>query len=98
VALASLEGEEILIQLAERFDVHRNQITRSRSLLERAAEAFCSGNLGKPKGLSLNEMHAKIGPGCDKARRPPEIFGANRIAHFFMAFQKRIRVPICQLI
>jgi transposase len=62
VALASLEGEEILTQLAERFDVHPNQITQSRSLLEGVAEVFCSGKLGKPEGLSLNEMHAKIGP------------------------------------
>jgi transposase-like protein len=39
VAPASLEGDEILTQLAERFDVHPNRITQSRSLVEGVAEA-----------------------------------------------------------
>jgi transposase len=62
VALASLKGEETLAQLAERFDVHPNQITQWRSqLLEGAAEVFSSGTAPKQEGPSLKELHAKIG-------------------------------------
>jgi transposase-like protein len=62
VALAALKGEETLAQLAERFDLHANQITQWRSqLLEGASEVFSSGNSVKPEGPSLKELHAKIG-------------------------------------
>jgi len=45
VAPTAQKGEETLAQLAERFDVHSNQITQWRSqLLEGAAEVFSSGN------------------------------------------------------
>ena len=53
VALAALKGDETLAELAERFDLHPNQITQWRSqLLEGATEVFSSG--APPK-------HAKIG-------------------------------------
>jgi transposase-like protein len=62
VALAALRGEETLSQLAERFDVHPNQITQWRSqLLEGAADVFGSSNPPKQEGPSLKELHAKIG-------------------------------------
>ncbi len=62
VALAALKGEETLAQLAERFDLHPNQITQWRSqLLEGAAEVFGPGNPAKQEGPSLKELHAKIG-------------------------------------
>lgn len=41
VAVAALKGDQTLVQLAERFDVHPNQVTHWKSqLLERAAEVF----------------------------------------------------------
>ncbi len=52
VALAALKGEETLAQLAERFDLHPNQITQWRSqLLEGATEVFSSGAPPKQEGL-----------------------------------------------
>jgi len=60
VALAALKGEETLAQLAERFDVHPNQITQRRAqLLEGKTEVFSSGNPPKQEGASLKELHAK---------------------------------------
>ena len=51
-----------MAQLAERFDVHLNQITQWESqLLERAAEVFSSGVPPSAEGPSLKELQAKIG-------------------------------------
>ena len=62
VALAALKGDETLAQLAERFDLHPNQITQWRSqLLEGSTEVFSSGAPPKQEGPSLKELHAKIG-------------------------------------
>jgi transposase len=62
VALAALKGEETLAQLAERFDVHANQIAQWRPrLLAGAAEVFSSGSPRPQAGPSLKELHAKIG-------------------------------------
>ena len=41
VALAAIQGEKTLSELAQQFDVHPNQITQWKvQLLERAGEAF----------------------------------------------------------
>jgi transposase len=62
VAVAALKGEETLAQLAERSDVHPNQITQWRAqLLEGATDVFSSGNPPKQERANLKELHAKIG-------------------------------------
>ena len=67
VALAAVKGEATLAELAElaeRFDVHPNQITQWKSqLLERAAEVFAAGaeRGSDSEGVPLKDLHAKIG-------------------------------------
>ena len=61
VAVEALKGEQTVIQLAERFDVHPTQVTQWRAqLLERAAESFGS-NSEKGSLPDIKELHAKIG-------------------------------------
>lgn len=62
VALAAIKGEETLAQLAERFDVHPNQIGQWRAqLLGRAAEVFASGAPRGADGPNVKDLQAKIG-------------------------------------
>ena len=63
VALAAVKGEATLGQLAERFDVHPNQITQWKSqLLERAAEVFAAGVERGPDAETVPpKVHPKIG-------------------------------------
>ena len=60
VALEALKGDQTLVELSERFQVHPNQIAEwKKALLERASEIF---DKGKPsREPDVKELHAKIG-------------------------------------
>ncbi len=61
VALEAIKGERTLIELAEQFQVHPNQITKwKKQLLERADEVFAKEKRTED-GPSTKELHAKIG-------------------------------------
>lgn len=61
VALAAIKGEQTLVELSERFQIHPNQITEwKKQLLERAEEVFEKGKKTE-EGPSIKELHAKIG-------------------------------------
>ena len=63
VALAAIKGEMTLSQLAKHFDVHPNQITTWKSLLqEGAADVFGGGGGGSTQpAVDVKSLHAKIG-------------------------------------
>ena len=64
VALAAVKGEATLAELAERFDVHPNQVTQWKSqLLDRAEQVFTAGSERSTgtEPVPLKELHAKIG-------------------------------------
>jgi transposase len=64
VALAAVKGEKTLLELAQQFDVHANQITQWKSqLLEGAAGVFGGEAKTGPAeaAVDLKSLHAKIG-------------------------------------
>lgn len=62
VALEAIKGEEPVIEIAERFDVHPNVITKwKRQLLEGAPEVFGASEADKPDAPDVAKLHAKIG-------------------------------------
>jgi transposase len=62
VALAALAGDKTLAELAQRYEVHPNQITEwKRQLNERAAEVFGGGGASAAPPVDLKVLHAKIG-------------------------------------
>jgi transposase len=61
VALEAIKGEQTLMDLAERFQVHPNQITEwKKHLLEKASEVFEKGKRS-PNEPDVKELHAKVG-------------------------------------
>jgi transposase len=63
VALAAVKGDRTLVQLAEQFDVHPNQIASSKAQLESgAADVFGpgGGSAAQP-AIDVKSLHAKIG-------------------------------------
>jgi len=61
VALEALKGEQPVIEIAERFDVHPNQITQWKQQLLKGAPAVFGENPARSKGPSTEELNAKIG-------------------------------------
>jgi len=63
VALAAITGDRTIAQLADRFDVHPNQITTWKAQLEGgAADVFGpGGGATAPPPVDVKALHAKIG-------------------------------------
>ena len=62
VALEAIKGEQPIIEIAQRFDVHPNVITKwKRQLLEGAAGVFGEAEGDKEEGPDVAKLHAKIG-------------------------------------
>jgi transposase len=62
VALEAIKGEQTAIELAERFDVHPQVITKwKRQLLEGAPQVFGASEGDKEEGPDVAKLHAKIG-------------------------------------
>ena len=61
VALDALKGNQTIVELSERYQVHPNQITDwKKQLLEHAAEVF-SKDRATDQGPNVKDLHAKIG-------------------------------------
>ncbi len=62
MALEAIKGEQPLITIAERFDVHPNRITKwKRQLLDGAVTVFGDVEGDKGGGPDVAKLHAKIG-------------------------------------
>ena len=62
VALAAVKGEQTITELAQKFDVHPNQITQWKAqLLEQASIVFDQGAASKEPSVDIKTLHAKIG-------------------------------------
>jgi transposase-like protein len=64
VALAAVKGDRTVVQLAEQFDVHPNQVTSWKTQLEGSAAGVFgpgSGSATTQPAVDVKSLHAKIG-------------------------------------
>ena len=63
VALAAIQGDRTLAQLAEHFDVHPNQVTAWKAQLEGGASNVFGTGSSAPvtPAVDVKSLHAKIG-------------------------------------
>ena len=64
VALGALKNDRTIVQLAEQFDVHPNEIAMWKDqLIDGAADVFERGGNGRPCApeVDIKTLHAKIG-------------------------------------
>jgi hypothetical protein len=64
VAVEAVKGEKTIAEIAQKHDVHPNQVTEwRRQLLERATDVFDggAGRVAAEPAVDLKALHAKIG-------------------------------------
>jgi transposase-like protein len=61
VALDAQKGDQMIIELAERYQVHPSQITEWKKQLLEHAEGIFSKDRKPDQGPSVKDFHAKIG-------------------------------------
>jgi transposase-like protein len=62
VALAAIQGDKTLSEVAEHFEVHPHQFTEwKKQLLERAGEVFEGPRRKDEPAVDVKVLHAKIG-------------------------------------
>ena len=60
VALAAIKGDKTVVEVAQQYEVHPNQVTDwRRQLVERAGAAFGAEPVSPP--VDVKVLHAKIG-------------------------------------
>ena len=64
VAIAAIKGDRTIVQIAEQFDVHPNQVTAWKAQLEGGAADVFDGGAGSvpaAPAVDVKALHAKIG-------------------------------------
>lgn len=61
VSLAALQGDKILAQLSEQFELHPNQIVQWKKQLEQQASEVFGKPVQADQVIDIKPLHAKIG-------------------------------------